>query len=330
MVDSINKNLEIQQNIAIDDKKSLLRPITNNDKYKTEDLIKLHEFKRESIMEPFQNIENKDYFAFTSEDDPKYKFTDLKYMVRSKLMIKSIFWSFGIGSLFFLHRYYRKKRLIPALNWGFKMWSISFYLVWGSMELQPFVMSLYYSKFIENLSAKDIKKFSYYNYLKGTNDYEKVLNTTYGIHTYNEYNQSSAFAKFAFEYDNNILKYFNYKPMILDKILIHKEQDDLEEDFQNKDLFNKDFEANVDYDFSFHKENNLTDKCNVNLKQFFTYETENNKLTQEKINILKNDQLTDTNLFNTKEMLKQEIIICENYLNDNYKNIDNDPEYERF
>jgi hypothetical protein len=304
-----------------------------NEPYKTEDLIKLHEFKRENIQEPFKDvIENKDFFAFTNENDEKYNFTQIKYMVRSKLMLKAMGWSFGVGTLFFMHRYYRKKQIKSALRWGFQMWGLSFYLIWGSFELQPFISSVYYSKFIENLSAKDHRKYSYINYEINQNEYENFLNTNYGIVTLSLPNPSCAFSKFVFEYDNEILKRFNYPAMKTEKIISKNDSNlekIMEDDFSENKIYDNEEDGEIEeYNFSFHKQINLEEDCIINSEHFLRLEGE--KLDENKKNILKADVISNSNIFDTKEVLKREIKICEDYLKGNFYDFENDPHYKKY
>lgn len=80
-------------------------------------------------------------------------------------MLKAFYWSLGIGTTFFLHRYYRKQIFKNALRWGLLTMSASFFFLWyrnnlirGNFEMQPFVMSYYYSNYITELSVNDLSK----------------------------------------------------------------------------------------------------------------------------------------------------------------------------
>lgn len=91
-------------------------------------------------------------------------------------MLKAFYWSLGIGTTFFLHRYYRKQIFWNSLRWGLFTMSTSFFFLWyllclirGNFELQPFVMSYYYSNYITELSVHDLSKNMNENMKKNRN-----------------------------------------------------------------------------------------------------------------------------------------------------------------
>jgi len=47
-----------------------------------QDLIKIHEFTRESRQEPYVTKEISDYFEFTNENDKKYDFLKAKNLIK--------------------------------------------------------------------------------------------------------------------------------------------------------------------------------------------------------------------------------------------------------
>jgi hypothetical protein len=316
--------------------KDLLRPLSKSDagKYKKEDLIKLHEFRRENIVEPFKELEDRDFFSFTSEDDPKYKFVNVQYMLRSKLLIKAIAWSFGIGCAFFLHRYYRKQMFWPALRWGGMTWSLSMLGIWGSLEFSPHLMAIFHSQFIKDLSMKDQSKYKNIGNLKQ----EELLNQSYfdqyGVRLKYSQNSNCEIAKVAYEYDSLTLVSNDYSPLQTDKIIKYRKftEDDLfSEDFDEKELANQldeQSEKDFDYDFSFHKETKLNDLCSVKTDKFFELEKKS-KFNKKRIELLKNDVLSKPDAFdlNTMDLLRKEIISAENYLSGVYKKFESDPDF---
>jgi len=67
----------------------LLQPYnksTNTSRQKSDnsqkDLIKIHEFNRDTRQDPFESTEIKDYFAFTNDKDKKYDFLKVNYLVK--------------------------------------------------------------------------------------------------------------------------------------------------------------------------------------------------------------------------------------------------------
>jgi hypothetical protein len=313
--------------------KDILRPVTKKDQYKQEDLIKIHEFKRENIILPFEEIGKKDFFAYTNDDDPKYDFMKVKNLIRSKLMIKALLWSMGIGSTFFLHRYYRKKQILPAIRLGFNMMVFSFFLLWGSFELQPHIMAWYYTKFMESMSANDLNKTVNNYYLESKQKEAEMLEQIYRVKTNNEMNVSDGLVRVSLEYDNEILKRFKYNPMKLDVIKKETEEEDMySDDFDENKIFNLNQEEDnrEEYDFEKLKYIRYNIYCNVDIKKFIS--KENSNLSKEKYNVLKGDVLSNKNILQTDKYLKDEIINAEKYINGNYSYIDfsDDPDYKRF
>lgn len=320
----------------------LLRPLKMDSEYKKDDLIKIHEFRRENIREPYKEIEGKNFFEFTNENDPKYKFINVQYQVRSNLLIKAIFWSFGIGCVFFAQRYFRTKNFINAIRWGGSTWSISMFAVWGSFELQPHLMGIFHSQYLRDLSTKDQAKYKSIGNLKQEEELRNFYYKLYGVNIKLNNNSNCEISKFAYDYDSLILNTFDYNPMLTQQITKSKKisDDDLfKEDFDENELtatannlINDGETGEVEYDFSFHKLNVLGELCIIDSDKFLELETKNSIIDENKLKLIKLDVISNKNSLNrdTVDILKEEIIISENYLNGFYNNLNKDPEYKNY
>lgn len=316
--------------------KNLLRPLKKSETYKKEDLIKIHEFKRENIIEPFKEVGEKDFFKFTSEDDPKYNFISIKYFVRSKLLIKAIYWSFGIGCAFFAHRYYRKQLFWPALRWGGMAWTLSMVGVWAGLEFSPHLMAIFHSQFIKDLSMKDQSKYK----TIGNTQQEEMINKNYydqfGVKLKVTNNTNCEIAKLAYDYDSITLQNMRYRPLRTDKIVVKREftEDDLfSEDFEEKDLakaMKGQLESEFDYDFSFHNKQQLNENCIINTNKFFELEKKG-KRNNIRLKVLKENILSKPGTdVSTYDLLKRELKNAEKYLNGEIKDFESDPDYKLF
>lgn len=333
------KNNDIRLNSS--EEKDLLRPLnkSNLDKYKKEDLIKIHEFRRENIRDSYQEIEGRDFFTFTTEDDPKYKFVNVEYMLRSKLLIKAIFWSFGIGCAFFAHRYYRKQMFWPALRWGGITWSISMIGIWGSLEFSPHLMAIFHSQFIKDLSMKDQAKYKKIGNLKQEEELNNFYFDNYGVKLKFSQNTNCEIAKVAYDYDSMVLQLNEYAPLKTQNIIKQREISEEElfsEDFDDKEIAKRldTSDQEFDYDFSFLKETKFSELCSVKTEKFFELERKDKKNgvftgNKNKLNLLKNDVLSKTDVFviDTNELLKKELINAENFINGEYIYFDKDPDF---
>jgi hypothetical protein len=333
------KNYTLKQTSSED--KDLLRPLNKSsmDKYKKEDLIKIHEFRRENIRDSYQEIEGKDFFIFTSEDDPKYKFVNVEYMLRSKLLIKAIYWSFGIGCAFFAHRYYRKQMFWPALRWGGITWSLSMLGIWGSLEFSPHLMAIFHSQFIKDLSMKDQAKYKRIGNIKQEEMLNKSYFDNYGVKLKYSQNTNCEIAKVAYDYDSLALQLNDYAPLKTQNIIKQRqisEEDLFSEDFDEKEIAKQldTQDQDFDYDFSFHKETKYSELCSVKTDKFFELERKDKKKGvytghKSRFSLLKNDVLSKTDVFevDTNELLKKELINAENFMNGEYDDLDKDPDY---
>jgi hypothetical protein len=311
-------------------KKDLIKPIKNKSdltKYKKDDLIKIHEFRRENIVEPYKEIQDKDFFKFTTEDDPKYKFLNVQYMLRSKLLIRSIIWSFGIGCAFFVHRYIRKQQFRNALRWGVASWSLSMFFIWGSSELQPHVVAIFHSQFIRDLSSRDQIKYKQINKMKQEKMYMQQYYDDYGINVKcDSVNIDLEIPKISLDYENITLKNFNYKQLNTEKIIKDKEEKQ-SHDEENEVMAELSIEPDNEYDFSFYNKLVFGEKCVINTKQFFELEK---KLDKNKLEVLKDDVLSNADIVNIKNLLQAELIFAEKYLDGLYNDLSQDPDYKNY
>jgi len=316
-------------------RKELIKPISKDSdvsKYKKDDLIKIHEFRRENIIEPFKEIENKDFFQFTTEDDPKYKFLNVQYMLRSKLLIRSIIWSFGIGSLFFIHRYIRKQQFRNALRWGVGTWTFSMFFIWGTSEMQPHIVAIFHSQFIRDLSSRDHIKYKQIGNMNQEKMYMQQYYEDYGINVKcDDVNIELEIPKITLDYDNFTLKNFNYKPLSTEKIIKERNDTNNSGDEENmadseimRELQNK---AQIEYDFSFHHKLIFGENCVINTKQFFSKEK---SLAKDKLNVLKKDILSNKNIINVKKLMQAELVIAERYIDGLYSEFVDDPDFKYY
>jgi hypothetical protein len=328
---SLKKNIVKQEKGQFD----ILRPTTkDSNEYKKHDLIKIHEFKRENIQDQFEEI-NKDYFKFTDESDPKYNFLNIQNFLRSKLLLKSLKWSFAIGLAFFAHRYYRKQLFWPALRWGGLSWSLSMIFVWASFEFQPHMMAIFHSQFIKDLSSKDALRYKTLGNMKQEEYWFDYYQTQFKVQL--KYFKSTNFeiAKLAYDFDSALLQSLYYSSMKTDKIVQKLELS--EENMFNEDLDEKKSDKEDDdglvYDFSFHKLNSNKDLCHINLSKFFQLELDSQNLNRIRLYILKNDVLSQSQTKgteSTRKLLIKEIINSEKYLLGVYKDFTKDPDYKLY
>lgn len=336
--DNINKEAFLQ--ILENEKKSLeaSRKIQNS-KAQSEDLMKVQEFLPENIQPAFEEIKNKDFFEFTDENDKKYDFYKAKYLMRSKTMVKAFYWSMGIGLSMFCHRYYRKQNLKKSIYIGTATMGLSFILVWGNLELNPFMTSFYFSKYIENMARQDYEKMTFYNYIKfqseSLSSHNKINNKDFISYTISM-DPCDEIAKYILEIDNQILKNLNSERR--NKIdMILKEHKKQEDDEENQDEDESDFDKEIqknnkrkgyEYDFSELEKNINEGKCKVDIHKFF--ETEENlcgglSLIKTLI-MLDNKIITDKK--ETIQLLKYHLNVSDNYLRGFYNDLDFDPDYK--
>jgi len=131
---------------------------------KLNQITKEHTFTRDNRFDTIID-KDKDYFAFTDENDEKYSFYSPKRFLNSKLLFKSFLWSSGIGSAIFLHRYFRTKSFTLALKWGTLAMYGSFFFTWAMLEYQPFIMNFFQSKQLDQKRNNQIAEISKKNYL---------------------------------------------------------------------------------------------------------------------------------------------------------------------
>jgi len=332
------KNLE-----KIQKDHSLLIDLETPTKYKprVDDLMKSQEFLPENIQPEYEEIKNKDFFEFSDENDKKYDFFKAKYLLRSKTMLKAFYWSVGIGFSMFCHRYYRKQNLKKSIYIGTATMGISFIVVWGNFELNPFMTSFYFSKYIENMSRSDYEKSTYYNYIKYQSENLDLINNDKknnfkGINFTLSIDPCDEIAKYFLELDNKILINLNsqYKNKIdsVIKKIEHNEEDDEDEEFDekknhfenNKGFIKKDYE----YDFSEYNKNSAEGVCKIDIPIFFEFEENSTGgLSLVKTSIL-NDNKIITNKQETLKMLKYQLGVTDYYLKGFYDNLELDPDYK--
>jgi len=313
-----------------------------NQKYKprTDDLMKVQEFLPENIQPEYEEIKNKDFFEFTDENDKKYDFFKAKYLLRSKTMLKAFYWSIGIGFSMFCHRYYRKQNLKKSIYIGTATMGVSFILVWGNLELNPFMTSFYFSKYIENMARTDYEKLTFYNYIKYQSEALNVFN-----HENNKNNAADInftlstdpcdeIAKYFLELDNQILINLNSenknKLESVYKKVEHRDNEDDEEANEQKEQFEgkNNIKKEYEYDFSEFNKNNIDGNCKVDIPKFFEQEENSTGgLSLVKALILMDNKII-TNKEETLKMLKFQLDVTENYLRGNLDNLDYDPDYK--
>ena len=269
----------------------------------SKDLMKVQEFLPENIQPQFEGVKSKDFFAFTDENDKKYDFYKAKYLMRSKTMVKAFYWSTGIGVFVFFHRYHRKQNLKRSIYLGTASMALSFILLWGNFEINPFMTSFYFSKHIENMAKQDMHKSTYYNYLKYQSDNISELNKE-GFKFTMSMDPCDEIAKYYLELENQILYNVNSNKFN-DIDCIIKKIDEDEEDKENEESFSSGqdiYKKTHYYDYSeYNKESN--NDCKIDIPKFFEIEEKNGGLSLMKFSLLKDNKIT-TNKKETLEMLK--------------------------
>ena len=129
------------------------------------DITKEHTFIKENIKESIIDSK-KDYFDFGSIQDEKYSFLNWRNYLHSKLFIKSFYWSVGIGSAVYIHRYMRTRLLKHSIKWGVVAMFGSFIFVWGSLEFQPFILNLFQSKQLDKKRKEEMIRLTEQKYRK--------------------------------------------------------------------------------------------------------------------------------------------------------------------
>lgn len=305
---------------------------------KSDDITKVQEFILENIQPEFEEIKNKDFFEFTDENDKKYDFFKAKYLLRSKTMLKAFYWSIGIGFSMFCHRYYRKQNLKKSIYIGTATMGISFIVVWGNFELNPFMTSFYFSKYIESMARSDFQKSTFYNYIKFQTDNLKSINSQNKTNSDVNFTLSTEpcdeIAKYILELDNQIL--INLKSQNrnkLDSVLkkIEHKEDEEDENFDEKDHFenNKGFVSKeYEYDFSEFNKNHIEGNCKIDIPKFFEHEESvTGGLSLVKALILLDNKII-TDKLETLKMLKYQLDVTDNYLKGNLDSLEYDPDYK--
>jgi len=132
------------------------------------------------------------------------------------------------------------------------MMSISYFFIWGNLEIQPFVTSLFYSKFIEKLSGQDMYSDVYYKYLESESSGIDFTNYSTGLNTKSDFNKKFQLEKSLYNYENEVLDKLGYEKKSIQKIEnftvgnLRKECELI-----LKDVYNKELGKNIDH-------NNLT------------------------------------------------------------------------
>jgi len=172
----------------------------------------------------------------------------------------------GIGFGFFLHKYYRTQKFRKSMRLGCAMMSVSFIFIWGNLELQPFITSWFYSKFIEKLASQDLHSDIYYKYLEKESIGIDFTNSITGLNTNANINGKFEVEKMIYNYENEVLSKLGFEKKNTVKI--------------------KNFTVG-----------NLRNECGIDVIDFFNKEMKNTKydnLTTTQIikkNILINDIL---------------------------------------
>jgi hypothetical protein len=294
-------------------KVDIFKPIEEGGNNK--ELLNIQEFKRENVREQFKEIEqNKDFFAFVSEDDPKYDYLKIRHMFNSKLMFQALIWSNVISAAFTLHRYSRIHNLKKSIASGSKLFILCFMPIWGSLELRPHLVMWYYTKFLDRLSYEKQLQYNSMHYIENLKVEHEKIEQQLGVRVPITEKQTIAIILSQFNYENFILKIFNYRQMNLDAFI--KEKDQLEvyaDDFNENELFSKDEEEEkIDYDFSIIN-NRPGELCHVTLAKFLELEKLDTKFQvgRDKLHIIRNDVLHKGN----KKSLTEAIKKAEKFLN---------------
>lgn len=308
-------------------KADLINTISPTHKYSKEELIKLHEFTRENRLPPVENID-KDYFEYTSEDDPKYKFASAKYYLQSKLLLKALIWSTAIGSCFFLHRYYRKQNFALAFRWGVITWGLSFWYVWGSKELQPYVSSIYHAQMLQMLTKKDLMKTRTLAQLEQDINYFLGEDVEHFSWTWN-------FLKAHLLNENDILKAYDYTPINLEDKFSRQEKeknldDIIQEDFESSNAYGED-EAKIQYNFNLFKVQTIDNDCFVDSVGFTDKELQKfGRISPIKNYLIKNDTLSYPGERKATDILGEILNEAESFLDGKYKSFEDDPKNNHY
>jgi hypothetical protein len=306
----------------------LLKPV---DEKSSEDvnLLNIQEFRRENIREQFKEVEeNKDFFAYTSEDDSKYDYLRVKNMFNSKLMFKSLLWSNFIAALYTLHRYYRIQNFKYAFLSGSKLFMICFVPIWGSLEIRPHLMMWYYSRFLDKLAYDKQMELNQKYYLENLTKEHEEFEKKLGIRIPISEKQTISIILSHFEYENYILKNYGYETNKL-KTFVKEKEDIYKKDLDEKELFadDEDEEDKIDYDFSIVNKMKLAEECQVSILDYFKFEKLGikNIMNNEKLQILSKDQLSNNS---NKERLLNDVIKAEKYLKGYFDDHLDDPDFK--
>ena len=132
----------------------------------TDKLLKVQDFKKENISSP-DLTDYMDYFEYREKEvDTKLSYLNVSAFFHSKQLIKSLYWSISIGSLFGTHRYIRTKDVKKAMRTGVVIFSFSTLFIWANFEARPFFSTVFFSNSIDNMRRTDIEKANYYNYFE--------------------------------------------------------------------------------------------------------------------------------------------------------------------
>lgn len=128
------------------------------------DITKEHSFKSSNIIETSDIKYDKDYFEYDVNDKERYSFLNFQNFLYSKQLIKSFYWSLGIGATFVLHRYVRTRSLKSGLKWGMGTMFSSCLFIWGTYEAQPFMNNYFQTKELETKSKQKLMENVYILY----------------------------------------------------------------------------------------------------------------------------------------------------------------------
>ena len=290
-------------------------------KYKQEDLIKLHEFRRHNIREPTRDVlEGKDYFAFTSEDDPKYNFWQIPNFLRSKQLINSIYWTFAVGSMLFSHRYLRTRHISRSIRFSLRFSIVAFFPIWGSLEFRSFLLSIFQEKFLTSLAVREEIRLRSEKNKTWDDKYKEFYAEKYKVETYTPLYGSLSFCNYFYEIENCFLAKNFYAKMPIEKYSLKKNEssDDLKEEVSKEDLV-RDSDKTHEYenvyrlDFGFRKDIVTNgEKCVLNFEQLKKHDITLN--IPSKLTILKNDALSTFSKEALNTVLLEEIKNAEQIL----------------
>jgi hypothetical protein len=312
---------------------NVFKPLSEVDKDKVNkniELLNIQEFKHENIRSQFKEIEeNKDFFAFTYEDDPKYDYLKVKNMFNSRLMFKALIWSNVVSAAYTLHRYSRTHNLKKSILGGSKLFILCFMPIWGSFEIRPHLTMWYYTKFLDRLSYEKQLMFNSYNYLEGLKAEHERLEKSLGVRIPITEKQTVAIILGQYNYENYVLKSFNYKQMDLNQFVREKDDKEiLEGDLNENEMFGENVEdERFDYDFSVLGNIKASDLCAISGEKFFDLEKLDLRyqVGRDKMRILRSDVLHN----GSRERLLNAIMKAEDYLSKTNKrgNFEEDPDY---